>query len=166
MRRLLCTQVSRGSGTRRALVRIGYTVISVNDAFERDSMGLRDSDSVTGQGFRYLLVGGSSAAIDFGLFQVLYLVFGVSPVISNLVSVGVSTVFNFLVNRSFTFKSTSNPARSLALYLILLALNTTFTTFANAWLIGAGLHSFAAKLLTMALVTCWNFILYRKVIFP
>ena len=90
-------------------------------------MGLRDSDSVTGQGFRYLLVGGSSAAIDFGLFQVLYLVFGVSPVISNLVSVGVSTVFNFLVNRSFTFKSTSNPVRSLVLYLLLFAANTAFS---------------------------------------
>ena len=117
------------------------------------------------QGIWYLIAGGSSALIELGLFQLLYAVFGVDLAVSNIVAVVVATAFNFLVNRNVTFKSTSNPARSLALYLILFFANLAITTLVIGWLVGLGVHSAVAKVCMQVAVACWNFVLYRKVIF-
>ena len=84
---------------------------------------------------------------------------------ANVTAVVVSTVFNFLVNRNVTFKSTSNPLRSLVLYLILFALNTTFSTVAISLLAAHGVYPLVAKVCTMACIVLWNFVLYKKVIF-
>ena len=69
------------------------------------------------------------------------------------------------MNRCSAFKSSANPARSLMLYLVLFAFNTTFSTLAITWLVGLGIHSAVAKLMTMVCIVMWNFVLYRKVIF-
>ena len=118
-----------------------------------------------GQGIRYLLIGGGSALIDVGLFQFLYM-FGLGPIPANVTSVLVSTVFNFLMNRNVTFKSAANPVRSAVLYLLLLAFNTCFTSWTISMLIGLGWHSLIAKVAALVCTTMWNFVLYRKVIFP
>lgn len=117
------------------------------------------------QGIRYLFVGGGSAAIDVGLFQALYFL-GMRAASANVISLSVSTVFNFLMNRSVTFKSAANPVRSAISYLLLLAFNMLFSSFAITILIDMGLHSLLAKLAALACTTSWNFILYRKVVFP
>ena len=117
------------------------------------------------QAIKYLVVGGSSAVIELVLFQLLSAVFAIPLAAANVVAVVVSTVFNFLVNRNVTFKSTSNPLRSLVLYLILFALNTTFSTVAISLLAAHGVYPLVAKVCTMACIVLWNFVLYKKVIF-
>lgn len=117
------------------------------------------------QGVRYLLVGGGSAAIDIGLFQALYS-FGIAVALANAVSLSISTVFNFLMNRNITFKSAANPMRSAIAYLLLLVFNMLFSSLAITILIDIGLHSLPAKLAALACTTSWNFVLYRKVVFP
>lgn len=99
------------------------------------------------------------------LFQGLYAMAHLSVAPANIIAVIASTVFNFTVNHSVTFKSTGNPLRSLMLYLILFAFNMAFSTLAISWLVGFGVHSILAKLATMVCITLWNFVLYRKVIF-
>lgn len=121
--------------------------------------------SVVKQAASYLLVGGSSALIELVLFQGLYALAHLGIAAANIIAVVASTVFNFTVNRSVTFKSAGNPVRSLVLYLILFAFNMTFSTLVIAWLVGLGAHSVAAKLATMVCITLWNFALYRKVVF-
>ena len=145
------------------------------DQTEQDSQAQRrktatpqasgEKRNVVKQAVSYLLVGGSSALIELVLFQGLYAMvhLGVAP--ANIIAVIASTVFNFTVNRSVTFKSTGNPVRSLVLYLILFAFNMTFSPLAISWLVGFGVHSILAKLATMVCITLWNFVLYRKVIF-
>ena len=88
---------------------------------------------------------------------------GIAP--SNIIALVASTAVNFTMNRSLAFKSSANPARSLVLYLVLFAFNTTFSTLAITWLVGLGVHSAVAKLMTMVCIVMWNFVLYRKVIF-
>lgn len=123
------------------------------------------STKILGQGVSYLIVGGGSALIDIGLFQALYS-FGIHPIPANVTSLLISTVFNFLMNRNVTFKSTANPARSLILYLLLLAFNICFSSTAINLMIGYGIHSLIAKLIALVCTTSWNFVLYRKVVFP
>lgn len=117
------------------------------------------------QAIKYLVVGGSSAVIELVLFQLLSAVFAIPLAAANVTAVVVSTVFNFLVNRNVTFKSTSNPLRSLVLYLILFVLNTTFSTVVISLLAAQGVYPLVAKVCTMACIVLWNFVLYKKVIF-
>ena len=117
------------------------------------------------QAIKYLMVGGSSAVIELVLFQLISVVFAIPLAAANVTAVVVSTVFNFLVNRNVTFKSTSNPLRSLVLYLLLFALNTTFSTVVISFLAAQGVYPLVAKVCTMACIVLWNFVLYKKIIF-
>ncbi len=117
------------------------------------------------QAIKYLMVGGSSAVIELVLFQLLSAVFAIPLAAANVTAVVVSTVFNFLVNRNVTFKSTSNPLRSLVLYLVLFAFNMTFSTMCISLLAAQGVYPLAAKVFTMACIVLWNFVLYKKIIF-
>ena len=118
--------------------------------------------ALVSQVIRYAFVGGASAAFELVVFQALYALAG-AP--SNIIALVASTAVNFTLNRSLAFKSTANPARSLVLYLVLFIFNTTFSTLAITWLVGLGVHSAVAKLMTMFCIVMWNFVLYLKVIF-
>lgn len=120
--------------------------------------------SVAKQGMGYLVVGGVSAAIELGLFQILILL-SVSIPVSNVVAVVVSTVFNFAVNKNVTFKSTSNILRSAVLYVLLLLFNTALSTIVISLLSSSGWAPILAKALMMCVIISWNFVIYRKVIF-
>jgi putative flippase GtrA len=117
------------------------------------------------RGFRYLIVGGTSALIELALFSLIYYLSKGLTIPANIIAVCVATSFNFLVNRNFTFKSTSNFWRSAILYLLLFGLNLAFTTVFTTILINYGAFPLLAKLTTMACVTMWNFFLYNKVVF-
>lgn len=114
---------------------------------------------------KYLVVGGLSALIELGLFYFLSNLLN-SIVVPNIMSVGVSTLFNFACNRFATFKSSQNIFRSALLYLALLVFNTCLTTFLISLLSSSGImSSISAKFLMMCCVTIWNYALYRTVIF-
>ncbi len=129
---------------------------------ENETESLKDFVS---QIVRYAFVGGASAVFELVVFQALYALAGIGIAPSNIIALVASTAVNFTLNRSLAFKSTANPARSLVLYLVLFVFNTTFSTLAITWLVGLGIHSVVAKLMTMFCIVMWNFVLYRKVIF-
>lgn len=99
------------------------------------------------------------------LFQLLYYLAGWSVAVANVTAVATATVCNFLLNRGFTFQSTSNPVRSAVLYGVLFAFNTCFSTVVISLLVGQGIDATLAKLATMVCIVCWNYVLYRKVVF-
>ena len=122
--------------------------------------------STTGrQGISYILVGGGTALLELGLFQLLYEIFGLTLQVSNVAATVVATATNFLLNRSVTFKSTSNPVRSAVLYCALFAFHTTVSTLAISAMVGLGLPSAIAKVIMQGSVVVWNFFIYRKIIF-
>ena len=79
--------------------------------------GVADEPSVFAQGVRYLLVGGSSAALELAIFWVLSSPLDLDVRISNVIAVFIATVCNFAMNRQWTFKSSSHWMRSAVLYL-------------------------------------------------
>jgi putative flippase GtrA len=134
---------------------------------------------VTGEGFvadrngkktamqilRYIVVGGASALIELLLFLGCYEFMHIAIAYSNVIALVSSTVVNFSLNRQWSFKSSSNLVGSMVKYGILFIFNLGFSTVVVIWLVGFGLPSVFAKAMTMACVVCWNFVLYRKVIF-
>ena len=117
------------------------------------------------QGISYILVGGGTALLELGLFQLLYEIIGLPLQASNVAATIVATATNFMLNRSVTFKSTSNPVRSAVLYCALFAFNTTVSTLAISAMVGLGLPSAVAKVIMQGAVVVWNFFIYRKIIF-
>ena len=117
------------------------------------------------QGAWYLFAGASAALIELALFSLLHELIGLEIVWANVIATVIATAYNFIVNRTKTFESTSNPIRSVVLYVILFLVNMTVSTLAISALAGLGVPAPAAKAFMQVCVVAWNFVLYRKVIF-
>ena len=113
---------------------------------------------------KYLVVGGSTALLELFLFWLLHAI-GANVIYANIAAVLVATAANFALNGIVTFKTSSNLVRSALLYAALFAFNLTFSTTVIAQLSAMGLPAVAVKFCTQACIVCWNFVLYKKVVF-
>lgn len=114
---------------------------------------------------KFLLVGGASFVVDLGLLTLLHEVFWVDLWIATPVAFIASLVFNFVLQRSFTFRARSPRHMSLFKYLVLVVFNVVaIDVIVNAfdtWGISYGIGKAVATVLT----TTWNFWLYKIWIF-
>lgn len=117
------------------------------------------------QFFKYIFIGASTALIELLLFAFFRRILYVNIKLSNILAVITATVLNFSINKGWTFKSSNRLYRSLLLYIILFVFNTSFSTFTIAFLAQHGVLDICGKLITMILITAWNFVIYRKIIF-
>ena len=122
--------------------------------------------SITQKQFmKYIFVGGLTALLELMLFAIFRLIAFFDIALSNIIAVTTATLCNFFLNRGWSFKANSNIFRNLILYVFLFLINLSFSTYAIAFMVKAGMVDVVAKLVTMILITLWNFVLYRKVIF-
>lgn len=113
---------------------------------------------------KYIIIGGISALCELLLFTIFQML-GIGIFISNISSVIIATVINYLLNKFWAFKSKRGSIRSLVLYISLFIFNITFSSQFIVFLSNSGIKSIVAKFISMILITCWNFVLYKKVIF-
>ena len=114
---------------------------------------------------RFLVVGALSFALDLGLLTLLHEVLDVELWIATPIAFVVSLVFNFLLQRIFTFQATNGRGVSALKYGVLVVVNifvsdlivTGFDALGWSYLLGKG----TATILT----TVWNYFLYRHWIF-
>ncbi|GAA0727789.1 GtrA family protein [Clostridium malenominatum] len=117
------------------------------------------------QFIKYLFIGGATAIFELILYTFLRKIVYLNLSLSNVIAVVMATLLNFTFNRGLAFKAASSFIRSFILYIILFALNTTFSTYAISLMVQWEIGDVIAKLITMGMITLWNFLLYRKVIF-
>lgn len=113
---------------------------------------------------KYIIIGGTSALCELMLFTIFQII-GMSIFISNISSVIISTIINYLLNKFWAFKSQTRSIKSLVLYIGLFIFNITFSSQFIVILSNVGVKSIVTKFISMILITCWNFILYKKVVF-
>ena len=113
---------------------------------------------------KYIIIGGTSAICELLLFTIFDML-EISIVISNISSVIIATIINYLLNKFWAFKSQKASIKSLVLYIALFIFNITFSSQFIVFVSNAGVNGIVAKLISMILITCWNFVLYKKVIF-
>jgi len=119
-----------------------------------------------GQAVRYLVTGFSSAAIEFALLFMFKDIIGLSVVISNSAALSIVFWFNFLVNRFWSFKSKMKLSRQLAMYLALFVFNLGASDLIMYLLTDRlSMQYLFAKVFAIGAVVCWNFVLYKKVIY-
>ena len=120
------------------------------------------------QVLRFVITGGLSAIVDFGLYVLLYLALGVHPDLAKAVGFIAGTTTAYLINRRWTFQAAPSTARLIGVWvlylttfvvqvglnhLFLVLLNYTPTAVAVAFVIAQGT------------ATVINFVVQRAVIF-
>lgn len=114
---------------------------------------------------KFLGVGGASFAIDLGLLALLHQVGGVDLWIATPIAFLTSLVFNFFIQRKFTFKSSSRAHVSFAKYGALVLFNLVATDVIVNVIADSGQSYAIGKLAATVATTGWNFLLYKHWIF-
>lgn len=118
------------------------------------------------QVIRYLITGFGSFIFEYTLFVIFLRWLGWNELIANSLAVLIAFVFNFVINRLWSFKSKEPWIKQLLQYLSLFAFNLLFS---NGFIYGStfllGISPLISKVLAMCLIVSWNFIIYKKVIF-
>lgn len=114
---------------------------------------------------RFLFVGGISFALDLGLLILLHEVFGVALWAATPIAFVVSLVFNFLLQRIFTFRATNKGSVSAAKYILLVVFNIAVSDLIVTGFDALGWSYIIGKTTATALTTVWNYFLYRHWIF-
>lgn len=114
---------------------------------------------------RYLIVGGLSFVVDFGLLVLLHEVFDWAVGVATAVAFLASLVFNFAVQRKFSFESSHKTHVSIVRYGLLVAANTVASVVVVELLTPTVLGYMGGKVIATAAMTVWNFFLYRHWVF-
>ena len=139
---------------------------------------------------KFSAVGIVNTAIDFGLYNVMFAVFGLSIIVANLISTTVAMVFSFFANRHVVFEAGhGRAARQAVLFLVTTAfglyvlqlgiiklLTDVWTgplTIAVTVVHGAGLTHLSdrfirfngAKAIGTVASLIWNYFVYKRVVF-
>ncbi|RCK69006.1 GtrA family protein [Desertihabitans brevis] len=120
---------------------------------------------------RFVLTGGLSAVVDFGLLNLLMLLgLGHSP--AKALSFVAGTTTAYLINRRWTFRAEPSTRRFVAvvlLYAATFALQVGLFTLLYPWLDGLGLAELwvrvVAFVIAQGVATAVNFVVQRAVIF-
>jgi putative flippase GtrA len=122
-------------------------------------------------GVRYLIVGVLSLGVDYGGLLLLYRGMDAPLAVATTVSFLIGLVFNFLLTKFWTFNSAATKhsvrqsVRQAAMVAVLVVCNIGVTNAVVVWLQHIHIGPEISKLLTTAMITLWNYILYKKVIF-
>jgi putative flippase GtrA len=114
---------------------------------------------------KFVLFSLSAGIIDFGSFFIMNNLLGWNTTLSQVISVVLSVLWNFTLNRKFTFKSAANvPIAMLKLGIYYLAFIPLSALLTN-WLVGMGWNADLVKILTMALNMSTEYLVQRFFMF-
>ncbi|MGF1426338.1 GtrA family protein [Kitasatospora sp. LaBMicrA B282] len=114
---------------------------------------------------RFLVAGGLSTGIDIGLLYCLHGVLHVQLSVATFIAVLVSFTVNFTLNRAWSFGSAAPVGGQMVRYLVLAGFNWVATVVLVSWLSALGLNYLIAKVLTVAVNSAVNYVLYQRWVF-
>lgn len=114
---------------------------------------------------RYLVAGGVSFVVDFGLLTVFHVVFGWPITIATGASFLISFFFTYAIQRVFSFSATTPHGRALVRYAILVGVNTLATVGIVDALTRTPLSWEGGKVAATIVTTAWNYFAYRYWVF-
>ncbi len=114
---------------------------------------------------KFTLISISAGVIQIGSFTLLYEALKLKYWLAYLVSLLLSIIWNFTINRKFTFKSATNVPKAMAQLLGFYAVFTPTTMLLGQWVEGMGVHGIVVEAVTMLLNFVLEFLFCRFVIY-
>lgn len=118
------------------------------------------------QGIKYVIVGFTSAGIEFALLHILTTALQVSVIPANSIAYACSFIVNFLLNKFWSFASRGDMKKQLIRYSLLFGLNLAVSN-TIMYVLTSFIHLpvMAAKVFAVGAVVSWNFVIYKKIIY-
>ena len=114
---------------------------------------------------KFTVISISAGVIQIGTFTLMYELMSLPYWLSYLVSLLLSILWNFTVNRKLTFKSANNVKLAMLQLLGFYAVFTPTTMLLGQWVEGMGVHGIVVEVVTMILNFVLEFIFCRFVIY-
>lgn len=114
---------------------------------------------------KFTLISISAGIIQIGSFTLMYELCSLDYWISYLVSLLLSIIWNFTINRKVTFKSAANVPKAMAQLLGFYAVFTPVTMLGGQWIEGLGVHGLIVEIVTMILNFVLEFLFCRFVVY-
>lgn len=116
---------------------------------------------------KYLVTGLFAFSVDYVCFVTMYYLLDLNLTLAVSAGFIAGFITSFSINRQWVFMGnfSKNINRQLFEYLSLLVFNYFFTVLFVGFLNQHGTQPAISKLLAMSLIVCWNYVLFRWVIF-
>lgn len=114
---------------------------------------------------RYLVAGGLSFIVDFGILALLHEVLAWPVWLASGTSFLLSFAFTYSIQRYFSFSSRTPHGRALVRYTILVAFNTLATIVIVSLVNVSPLSWAGGKVIATVVTTAWNYFAYRYWVF-
>ncbi len=111
-------------------------------------------------------ISGSIAALSEFLIFILCSQLLALPIFSSqTISFMIGLLISYTLNRQWVFKSTAKMNSQIMKYATLAVINLLLSNILIVALHDAGLVAWIAKIIVMASVALWNFLIFQKIIF-
>lgn len=117
------------------------------------------------RGFKFLLFSISAGLIEIGTFTLLNELFDCTYWVSYLIGLTLSVVWNFTLNRKFTFKSAANVPIAMLKVLAYYVVFTPLSTLLEKYLTGIGWNEYLVTAINMVINFVTEFIYQRFFVF-
>lgn len=116
---------------------------------------------------KFAIISSSAGIIDAGSFLLLNaFVFGEEQVaISQTISLILSVIWNFTINRKVTFKASDNIVKSMILVALFYVVFTPASAWFMTWVTGIGCNEIIAKAISMVANLVLEFLFLRFVVY-
>jgi len=116
---------------------------------------------------RFGVIGICTVVLDFGLLYVLVNVEGLNYFLSALVSFTTASTVNYLLSAQYGFLAGRfGKAPEFTIFMLTTVVGLGLNQFTMWVLVGiAGINYLLAKCVSLTIVTCWNFISKKKLVF-
>ena len=117
------------------------------------------------RGLKFLLFSISAGVIELGSFTLLNEVFHCTYWFSYLVGLVLSVIWNFTLNRKFTFKSAANVPIAMLKVLAYYAVFTPLSTLLEKYMTGIGWNEYLVTAINMVINFVTEFLYQRFFVF-